>query len=59
MQSRQVMNVNIPETPDQRLRDRLRAAEERRWLEQNQQAIAHYNRRVAEHGLLSDGAELP
>jgi post-segregation antitoxin (ccd killing protein) len=53
------MNVNIPETPDQRLRDRLRAAEERRWLEQNQQAIAHYNRRVAEHGLLSDGAELP
>jgi post-segregation antitoxin (ccd killing protein) len=32
--------------------------EERRWLEQNQQAIAHYNRRVAEHGLLSDDAEM-
>jgi len=53
------MNDNTSETPDQRLRDRLRAAEERCWLEQNQQAIAHYNRRVAERGLLSDDAERP
>ena len=53
------MNGNTSETPDQRLRDRLRAAEERRWLEQNRQAVAHDNRRVAEHGLLSDDAELP
>jgi post-segregation antitoxin (ccd killing protein) len=29
-----------------------------RWLHENQEAIAHYNRRVAEQGLLSDDAGL-
>jgi Post-segregation antitoxin CcdA len=28
------------------------------WLQDNQEAIAQYNRRVAEHGLLSDDAGL-
>jgi post-segregation antitoxin (ccd killing protein) len=28
--------------------------QERRWLEKNREAIEAYNRRVAEHGLLSD-----
>jgi Post-segregation antitoxin CcdA len=31
---------------------------EQRWLEDNREAIAHYNRRIAEHGLLSDDAGL-
>jgi post-segregation antitoxin (ccd killing protein) len=31
---------------------------EQRWLEDNREAIVHYNRRVAEHGLLSDDAGL-
>jgi post-segregation antitoxin (ccd killing protein) len=30
----------------------------RRWLEKNREAIEAYNRRVAEHGLLSDEAGL-
>jgi hypothetical protein len=36
-----------PRHPDQ-------AALEQRWLEENAEAIAQYNRRVAEEGLLSD-----
>jgi post-segregation antitoxin (ccd killing protein) len=31
---------------------------EKHWLENNREAIAQYNRRVAEHGLLSDDAGL-
>ena len=52
------MNINISETLEQRLRGLIRAEQERRWLEENQEAIAQYNRRVAEHGLLSDDAGL-
>jgi post-segregation antitoxin (ccd killing protein) len=34
------------------------AEQERRWLEKNREAIKAYNRRVAQHGLLSDHAGL-
>jgi antitoxin CcdA len=52
------MNINISETLEQRLSGLVRAERERRWLEENREAIAQYNRRVAEHGLLSDDAGL-
>ena len=52
------MNINISETLEQRLRGLIRADQERRWFEENREAIAQYNRRVAEHGLLSDNAGL-
>jgi antitoxin CcdA len=52
------LNINISETLEQRLRSLVRAEHERRWLEDNQEAIAQYNRRVAELGLLSDDASL-
>jgi len=52
------MNINISESLEQHLRSLIRAGQERRWLEENREAIAHYNRRVAEHGLLSDDADL-
>ncbi len=52
------MDINLSETLEQRLRGLIRAEQERRWLEENQEAIAQYNRRVAEHGLLSDDAGL-
>jgi post-segregation antitoxin (ccd killing protein) len=48
------MKVKDEETPDKRLIDPVRSELEKRWLERNQDAIADYNRRVAEHGLLSD-----
>jgi len=34
----------------------VRAEQEKRWLEENQEALADYNRRVSQHGLLSDEA---
>jgi post-segregation antitoxin (ccd killing protein) len=33
-----------------------KAEQERRWLDENRTAIAAYNLRVAQHGLLSDHA---
>ena len=36
----------------------VRTLRERRWLHRNREAIAHYNRRVAERGLLADDAGL-
>jgi antitoxin CcdA len=52
------LNINISETLEQRLRGLVRAAQEERWLEENREALVQYNRRVAEHGLLSDDAGL-
>jgi len=52
------MNINLSESLEQRLRGLIRVEQERRWLEENQEAIAQYNRRVAVHGLLSDHAGL-
>ena len=52
------MNINISETLEQRLRGLVRAEQEKRWLQENRDAIAFYNRRVAERGLLSDDAGL-
>jgi antitoxin CcdA len=52
------LQINLSETLEGRLRTLVRAEQERRWLQENQEAIACYNRRVAERGLLSDDALL-
>ena len=52
------LRINISDTLERRLRTMVRAEQERRWLEENREAIDAYNRRVAEHGLLSDDAGL-
>ena len=52
------LRVNLSETLEKRLRIIVRAERERRWLEENRAAIEAYNRRVAEHGILSDEASL-
>jgi post-segregation antitoxin (ccd killing protein) len=38
------------------VRKRTQAEHEKQWLEDNREAIAQYNRRVAEYGWLSDDA---
>lgn len=48
------INVDLSETLEQHLRTLTRAAREQRWLLENAEAFEHYNRRVAEQGLLSD-----
>lgn len=52
------LRINISETLERRLRMIVKAEQERQWLEDNREAIEAYNRRVAEHGLLSDHAGL-
>ena len=50
------LRINLSDTLERRLRTLVRAERERRWLDENRAAIEAYNRRVAEHGLLSDEA---
>jgi antitoxin CcdA len=50
------LKINISETLERRLRTIVSAELEARWLEHNRGALDAYNRRVAEHGLLSDEA---
>jgi antitoxin CcdA len=52
------LRINLSETLERRLRTMVRADQEKRWLEENKAAIAAYNARVAQHGLLSDEAGL-
>jgi antitoxin CcdA len=52
------LRINISETLERRLRTIVKAEQERRWLEDNREAIEAYNREVAEYGLLSDEAGL-
>ena len=52
------LRINLSETLERRLRTIVRAEQERRWLEENQAAIAAYNDRVSRDGLLSDEAGL-
>jgi len=44
----------MPEAPPRRLH--VPTEQERRWLEENREALNAYNERVAKHGLLSDHA---
>jgi antitoxin CcdA len=50
------LRINLSETLEHRLDELLRTEREKRWLEKNRAALHAYNRRVAEHGLLSDEA---
>ncbi len=52
------LRINLSDTLERRLRTIVRAEREKEWLAQNRAAIEAYNRRVAEHGLLSDAAAL-
>jgi len=52
------LRINISETLEHRLRTIVRAEQEKRWLEENKDAIAAYNLRVSRHGILADEAGL-
>jgi antitoxin CcdA len=52
------INIDLSEILERQLRDLTRAARELRWRQENAEAFAQYNRRVAERGLLSDEAGL-
>ena len=52
------LNINISETLEQRLRGLVRAEQEKRWLEENRDAIASINAFIDSHGLLADRLRL-
>jgi antitoxin CcdA len=52
------LRINLSDTLERRLRTIVKAEQKKRWQEQNREALAAYNHRVAVHGLLSDEAGL-
>jgi antitoxin CcdA len=47
------MRINVSETLERRLRTIVRAEQEKRWLEENRDAIASINTFIDRHGLLA------
>ena len=47
------LRINISETLERRLRTIVRAEREKRWLEENKDAIASINLFIEQHGLLA------
>jgi antitoxin CcdA len=47
------LRINISETLERRLRSIVRAEQERRWLEENRDAIASINAFIDRHGLIA------
>jgi antitoxin CcdA len=50
--------INLSQTLEIALAAEVKKRREAEWLEQNKEAIAAYNREIAEHGLWSDGLRL-
>ena len=48
------MRINLSETFERRLRSIVRAEQEKRWLDENRDAIASINSFVERHGLLAN-----
>jgi antitoxin CcdA len=48
------MRINISETLEHRLRTIVRGEREKRWLEENRDAIASINSFIDQHGLLAN-----
>ena len=47
------LRINISETLEHRLRNIVRAEQEKRWLEENREAIVSINSFIDRHGLLA------
>ena len=47
------LRINISETLERRLRTIVKAEQERRWLDENREAIASINAFIDRHGLLA------
>jgi antitoxin CcdA len=47
------LRINISETLEHRLRSIVRAEQEKRWLDENREAIASINSFIDQHGLLA------
>jgi antitoxin CcdA len=52
------LNINLSETLEQHLRSLVREAQEKRWQEENRDAIASINTFIDRQGLLADRLRL-
>ncbi len=55
LQQAKLLNINLSQALEQHLAKIVRHARRNRWLEENQNAIEEYNRRIELHGVFSDG----
>ena len=55
LQQAKQLNINLSQTLEQHLVEIVRQARSSRWLEENENALDEYNRRVETHGTFSDG----
>lgn len=49
------LRVNLSQALEQRLREIVREAKKKRWLEKNREALDDYNRRIEKRGAFSNG----
>lgn len=49
------LGINLSQVLERGLRETIRAHRREAWLEENQDAIDHYNAQVARRGVFSDG----
>ncbi len=49
------LNINLSQAVEKYLSEMLRETKQQRWLAENREAIAVYNKRVEENGVFSDG----
>ena len=55
LQKARALEINLSATLEQALSNQLKAKQAQKWLEQNESAIAAYNKSVDENGAFSDG----
>ena len=49
------LDINLSATLESALAEVVAEFERTQWLEENKSAITHYNKKIREHGLFSDG----
>ena len=52
------LDINLSATLEQALEAEVRLRKRERWLEENREAIAAYNKHIEEHGIFSDHVRL-
>lgn len=56
LESARASGVNLSATLEQALIEKLKDERQRKWREENREAIVAYNAYVAKHGVFSDGS---
>jgi len=55
LQQAKELKINLSQTFEEALRQKIRAHEGEKWREENREALKSYNRWVEKNGLFSDG----